>query len=131
MDENQFLLLNDTSAYDITLLTPSNQSIDINFDQPDIQFIPAESGDKNSAIINYNPELNEDGKYRLSVMAKDRSNNQSGDFDYKIYFEVVQKSMASNVFNYPNPFSTSTQFVFTLTGNELPEDFKMRATASL
>jgi flagellar hook assembly protein FlgD len=23
--------------------------------------------------------------------------------------------------NYPNPFSTSTQFVFTLTGSELPE----------
>src|SRR5690606_1997062 len=30
------------------------------------------------------------------------------------------KSTITEVMNYPNPFSTSTQFVFTLTGSEVP-----------
>jgi flagellar hook assembly protein FlgD len=34
--------------------------------------------------------------------------------------------MISNVLNYPNPFTTSTQFVFTLTGRELPEYMKIQ-----
>ena len=29
--------------------------------------------------------------------------------------------MISNVLNYPNPFSTSTQFIFTLTGEVVPD----------
>jgi flagellar hook assembly protein FlgD len=33
--------------------------------------------------------------------------------------------MISNVLNYPNPFSTSTQFVYTLTGHS-PEFFKLQ-----
>jgi flagellar hook assembly protein FlgD len=28
--------------------------------------------------------------------------------------------------NYPNPFSTSTRFVFTLTGNEIPDVFTIQ-----
>ncbi len=28
--------------------------------------------------------------------------------------------------NYPNPFSTSTQFVFTITGSTLPEEFTIQ-----
>jgi flagellar hook assembly protein FlgD len=34
--------------------------------------------------------------------------------------------MISNVLNYPNPFSTSTRFVFTLTGSEIPTYFKVQ-----
>jgi flagellar hook assembly protein FlgD len=28
--------------------------------------------------------------------------------------------------NYPNPFSSSTQFVFTLTGTEVPDEMKIQ-----
>ena len=28
----------------------------------------------------------------------------------------------SNIYNYPNPFSTKTHFVFTLTGNIFPDE---------
>ena len=28
--------------------------------------------------------------------------------------------------NYPNPFSTSTRFVFTLTGDEVPDEVKIQ-----
>ena len=34
--------------------------------------------------------------------------------------------MISNVLNYPNPFTTQTRFVFTLTGSRVPEFFKIQ-----
>jgi flagellar hook assembly protein FlgD len=38
----------------------------------------------------------------------------------------VNKAMISNVLNYPNPFSTSTKFVFTITGSEVPDYMKIQ-----
>ena len=71
----------------------------------------------------------EEGKYELRVKALDRSANKSGAGDgtaeYRIQFEVVLKSSITEVLNWPNPFTTSTQFVFTLTGSELPSDFRI------
>ena len=34
--------------------------------------------------------------------------------------------MISNVFNYPNPFTTSTAFAFTLTGSVVPQNIKIQ-----
>ena len=67
-----------------------------------------------------------DGVYELAVEAKDETGNLSGIFDYKIQFEVINKSTITEVVNYPNPFSTSTRFVFMLTGSEVPTDFKIQ-----
>ena len=63
-----------------------------------------------------------DGKYRLSVQAADRNGNLSGDYAYTINFEVINETSISYLTNYPNPFSTSTRFVYTLTGNAVPEN---------
>lgn len=62
----------------------------------------------------------------MKVQGKDKSSNFSGDLSYEIAFEVVNKSSITNVFNYPNPFSTRTHFVFTLTGSELPDQFQIQ-----
>ncbi|MEM6831771.1 MAG: T9SS type A sorting domain-containing protein, partial [Bacteroidota bacterium] len=43
-----------------------------------------------------------------------------------IAFEVITETAISNVLNYPNPFTTSTRFVFTLTGSELPDDMMIQ-----
>ena len=67
-----------------------------------------------------------DGTYDLKVQAKDRSGNASGNVEYKISFEVINKPTVTSVLNYPNPFSTSTRFVFTLTGTEVPDYFKIQ-----
>jgi flagellar hook assembly protein FlgD len=72
------------------------------------------------------PHLRIDGKYELIVESKDASNNKSGDFAYRISFEVINQSSITEVMNYPNPFSTSTRFVFTLTGSVVPDYFKIR-----
>ena len=72
------------------------------------------------------PELQMDGTYELIVRARDVSGNYSGQYDFQVQFEVITKRMISNVLNYPNPFSTSTRFTYTLTGDEPPQDFRIQ-----
>jgi flagellar hook assembly protein FlgD len=76
--------------------------------------------------VEYRPQFTQDGVYNLRIEAKDVANNSAGTSDYQIGFKVITKSSLSNVLNYPNPFSTSTQFVYTLTGSEIPESFKIQ-----
>ena len=47
-------------------------------------------------------------------------------FDYIISFEVVNETTVTNVINYPNPFTSKTRFVFTLTGTQIPDFFKIQ-----
>lgn len=124
-DENQFLALNDTSAFTIMLRSPGqNTPQKLSFAR-DLQFTPARLP-KNSAKILFTPELHADGKYTLVAQARDRSNNLSGAGDLSIDFEVYNKPTVTSVLNYPNPFTTSTRFVFTLTGSEIPEVFTIQ-----
>ena len=128
-DENEFLLLNqdiDTSAFRIQLIRPnSNTSEQLFFSNTGesgyLMWEPA-IDEKNLFKIEYNPTFTEDGIYTLLVQARDKSNNHSGDFAYEISFEVITASTITHLFNYPNPFSTKTHFVFTLTGSETPDE---------
>jgi flagellar hook assembly protein FlgD len=43
-----------------------------------------------------------------------------------VSFEVVTASSITHFYPYPNPFSTQTRFVFTLTGTEIPEKIKIQ-----
>jgi hypothetical protein len=125
-DENLFLALNDTADFKVWLRSPGSQTLErIYFADPRIYFTSAQLP-KNSCRINFKPNLVTDGKYELLVQAKDRSKNLSGSFDYRVTFEVENKPSITEVMNYPNPFSTSTRFVFTLTGSEIPEDFTIQ-----
>ena len=132
-DENRFIALNDTGNFRVSLITPSGTSRYLYFepvqgsitDRELLSWTPA-SLPSNSFRINYNPWLTEDGVYELRVQATDESGNLSGYNDYKIQFEVINKSTVTQVVNYPNPFSSSTRFVFTLTGAEVPTDFRIQ-----
>ena len=123
-DENTFLALNDTADFDVFLKYPSKNTYDRIYFGNKMTFDPA-SLPNNSCRINYTPAL-ADGKYELKVQASDRSGNNSGNIEYKIEFEVINKPTITSVLNYPNPFSTSTRFVFTLTGQEVPDYFKIQ-----
>ena len=123
-DENTFLALNDTSAFEVFLKYPSKNVYDRIFFGNTMTFIPA-SLPNNSCQIDYTPSL-VDGTYDFKVQSKDRTGNTSGNVAYQISFEVINKPTVTNVLNYPNPFSTSTRFVFTLTGSEPPEYFKIQ-----
>ena len=62
----------------------------------------------------------------LQVNASDASGNPAGVGPYEITFEVVSESTITHFYPYPNPFSTSTRFVFTLTGSEIPDQIKIQ-----
>ncbi|MCO5258656.1 MAG: C25 family cysteine peptidase [Crocinitomicaceae bacterium] len=127
-DDNPYLIMNevsDTTLFGIYLKDPAGNLKRIPFVDGQgntvMQWIPAESNYKKFKII-YPAVFSMDGKYQLLVQGADRSGNLSGDFQYKINFEVIRASTITNMMNYPNPFSTSTRFVFTLTGSEVPDD---------
>jgi hypothetical protein len=128
-DENKFLALNDTSCFTVFLKYPNeSQPRKVFFrsgGQDILQFIPAVLPN-NSCKILYKGTFPVDGTYQLIVQARDISQNQSGSFDYKISFEVINKSTITSVMNWPNPFTTATHFVFTLTGSEIPTFFKIQ-----
>lgn len=126
-DENEFLLLDDTSSFQVLLKSPNNSELlPIAIDGEQLIFYPAIPNSTNKARLEFNPILLSDGTYQLVVLAEDVSGNQSGDLAYKVSFEVTNKSSISKILNYPNPFSTSTKFVFTITGDEIPEEMKIQ-----
>jgi hypothetical protein len=122
-DESQFFIIDqpeDTSLFKLYLTTPQVVQRPIYFSNPAVQWVPATAPD-NKTRIEYRPEFTLDGEYELLVQARDKSGNESGDFDFRIGFEVITQNTITEVLNYPNPFSTRTQFVFTLTGQEVPD----------
>jgi hypothetical protein len=125
-DESLSLLLDDTSLVNIVIRDPDGIERNYSFNNDSIQFIPAQSGANNTATINFTPHFIKDGDYELIVRGKDKSNNLAGAMEYKIAFQVINKAMISNMLNYPNPFTTSTAFVFTITGAEVPQNLKIQ-----
>ena len=124
-DENKYLALNSPSLFKVYLISPGSPTpVAIPFG-PEMTFYPAVLP-KNSCKLNYTPNLTMDGQYTLIVQATDASGNASGPVSFQIQFEVITKSMISQLMNYPNPFSTATHFVFTITGSTVPDDILIR-----
>ncbi len=130
-DNNEFLLLNedsDTANFNLSLQYPNGQTKPINFESNalyDIQYTLSKKASEPFSI-QFEPKNLDDGKYVLRVQAQDKSGNKSGKTEYSISFEVINKSSITQILNYPNPFSTSTRFVFTLTGSVIPDVFKIQ-----
>lgn len=127
-DENPFLVMNsaaDTALFSVYLRYPNGQQKRIYFvdgnGQVNMEWIPATSGANNKFKIIYHGQFPEDGKYQMLVQGQDVSGNISGDLSYRVDFEVIHESTISYLMNYPNPFSTSTRFVYTLTGDRIPD----------
>ena len=130
-DESKYNLLNDTALNTVQVRYPDGSLRTFNFDNDTLRFNPASSGDDNTASIDFNPsflqQINPEGdEYELVVTGKDRSGNRAGKTEFRVAFKVISKPMISNLLNYPNPFSTSTAFVFTLTGSEIPQNMKIQ-----
>jgi hypothetical protein len=129
-DDAKFLLLNDTALSSVQIRYPDGTIRTHNFDNDTLRFTPATSSTDNSAVVDFYPvfdkQYNAEGdEYELIVKGKDRSGNKASN-DYRIAFTVITKAMISNMLNYPNPFSTSTAFVFTITGSEIPQNMKVQ-----
>ncbi|MEO8404894.1 MAG: C25 family cysteine peptidase, partial [Chitinophagaceae bacterium] len=129
-DEAKWMMLDDTSYLNVQVKFPDGTLKRISFgnNTDTLQFIPAGQAPNanNTASINFNPYFKQDGEYELIVTGTDRSNNSAGAIQYRVAFQIYNKPMISNMLNYPNPFTTSTAFVFTITGFEIPQNIRIQ-----
>ncbi len=125
-DENQFLFKTDTAGINIWLRLPGEESQfqRINFSEPTLTYSSA--SESQDFEITYQPGRLADGVYSLRIQAEDESGNDSGTEPYEVSFEVINESTITHFYPYPNPFSTNCRFVFTLTGNEIPDQIKIQ-----
>ena len=126
-DENKTLALNDTSLLKVQIRNPDGSLRTYHFDNDTMRFTPANlASGENTATIDLSPALEgDDDEYELVVSGKDVVGNTSP-LDYHINFRVISKPMISNLMNYPNPFTTSTAFVFTVTGSVVPQNIRIQ-----
>lgn len=125
-DENKYLLQTDSSRFNLFLKRPGSPDYTpVPVDGTEAVFKPAQTAG-NSAVIDYRPRNLPDGTYSLKVQAADMSGNPAGEEAYVVDFRVVNKNMVTNFYPYPNPFSTQMRFVFTLTGNDIPDEVHIK-----
>jgi len=126
-DEAKWMVLTDTSLLTLKVRFPDGSLHPYYFSSDTLRFTPAATAPStnNTATIDFLPNFLSDGEYELIVTGKDMSNNQAGSIEYRVDFQVINKPMISNMLNYPNPFTTSTAFVFTLTGSVVPQNIKI------
>ena len=130
-DEAKFLLLDDTSLVKVQVRYPDGSLHPYFFNTDTLRFTPATSSADNTATVDFYPaflqQSNPEGdEYQLIVTGKDKSGNPAGTVQYQVSFKIITKAMISNMLNYPNPFTTSTAFVFTITGSEVPQNIKIQ-----
>jgi hypothetical protein len=125
-DNSPYLALKDSTVITIQVRYPDGSLHNYVTGSDSAQFIPANlSTGKNTASVIMSPTFAEDGNYQLSVTGQDESGNPAGKLNYIVNFQVINTPMITNVFNYPNPFTTSTAFVFTLTGSVVPQELRI------
>jgi hypothetical protein len=128
-DEAKWFPIDDPSSLKIQVRFPDGTLHPYSFNSDTLQFTPAGQQvpiTNNTATAVFKPYFQTDGKYELLVTGKDMSDNNAGSMEYRVGFEVINKAMISNMMNYPNPFTTSTAFVFTLTGSEVPQNIRIQ-----
>ncbi|NQZ78075.1 MAG: transporter, partial [Ekhidna sp.] len=125
-DDNPFIAKSDTVGVNISLRLPGEDSQfqRINFSDPRMGYSPA--SDNQDFQITFNPGPLDDGMYAIQVQGEDEAGNQAGLKPYEVSFEVINESTITHFYPYPNPFSTSCRFVFTLTGTEIPDELKIQ-----
>jgi len=124
-DDNQYLVRQDTVGIEMFLAAcDSCTDQRVNFSGNSTQWFASPD---NHFRLEYSPETPlEDGVYTLTVKAEDLNGNEAGEEPYRVRFQVINEASITNFYPYPNPFSTRMRFVFTLTGQEVPEDILIR-----
>jgi hypothetical protein len=121
-NEKTLLLKKDTLGLEIFLKRQCDgcQFERMNFSSPKISW--SQATENSSFRIEFLPGPLKDGIYSFRI-----ANAELGiDKPYEVSFEVINESTITNFYPYPNPFSTNTRFVFTVTGLEVPDQIKIQ-----
>ncbi|GAA3925471.1 C25 family cysteine peptidase [Hymenobacter algoricola] len=127
-DDNRLRPIKKEAAFDVVLFKPDGTQVRVDMNGSNIFFIADST--KGTARLEYQPGKDAplaDGIYRLEVQGRDASNAQATTGEkYSISFEVINTSSITHIYPYPNPITSKAQFVFTLTGSELPRNLKIQ-----
>ncbi len=121
-NDRTLILKNDTLGIELFLKQQCDncQFSRINFSDPRVVWSPAT--ENSSYKVELRPGPLADGMYTFRVVTA----NLGVDKPYEVNFEVVNESSITNFYPYPNPFSTSVRFVFTITGSDVPDQIKIQ-----
>jgi hypothetical protein len=127
-DDSRYLLLDDTALMRVQVRYPDGGVRVFRVDGDSMRFSPAAAAPNadNTAVIDLKATFGQDGEYELIVNGRDRSGNMAARSDLRMRFTVMNQSAISDLLNYPNPFTSSTAFVFTLTGRQPPRDLRIQ-----
>jgi hypothetical protein len=125
-DNSKYLLITNPTSIKILFQSPGGTPVQVSTtNNPNVTVNGQTTKGSNTFSVTYHPQNLADGDYTIIVQGTDVDGNVSGQL-YKITFHVENASTLSNFYPYPNPFSSSTRFVFTLTGQFIPDDLKIQ-----
>jgi hypothetical protein len=109
---------------DTSYFTIVHNNVPLRFYQPELEYSYTPYPNSRS-IITWKPEL-ADGRHTLEILAKDGSGNFFDSTSYRIIFNVFTENDITDVYNYPNPFASSTHFTFLLKGDDKPDELNIK-----
>jgi len=121
---DSFIFYDDVSYYDLYLKYPGEDSFRvIDLFAPNVEFIPASKIGGSHTLILHEEKL-KDGLYEVrSTISNPIKPSQVDQVHAR--FKVISKMAVSNVYFYPSPFTTQAKVVYTLTGENPPEEFRI------
>jgi hypothetical protein len=124
-DDNPYFTLQEASLITATLTKPNDEVDTLTPQMQEVSFIPGTKPQEEARLV-YQAENLSSGDYVLHVKVKDASGNYSSDLGYTANFKVIRESSITNIYPSPNPFSSKMKFVYTLTGTQVPDYFKIQ-----
>jgi hypothetical protein len=116
---------------DTTFFTIVHNNKPIRFYEPELSYEYGGAG--TPFVITWKPTLPDSTRLlsppernTFEVLAKDASGNFFDSTSYRVIFNVYTENDISDVYNYPNPFTSSTHFTFILKGNDKPDEINLK-----
>ncbi|UOG73497.1 C25 family cysteine peptidase [Hymenobacter tibetensis] len=126
-DDDRLRRIQGKGNFDVLLTSPDQTTVRVDLTATNVSF--AADSTKGTALLTLPMGQNTplaNGVYTLEVQGRDATGRAAGGEPYRITFEVVNESTISNVYPYPNPVTSKTKFVFTLTGTSPPRNMKIQ-----
>lgn len=127
IDNNPFLLSNDTTGVKLFLRSPCDEGDcvfrPVYFSNPAVSWSPETA--ESEFEVHLRQAFETDGLYTLRVIASDASGNLSGTEPFEISFSIGHVNSVAISSPHPNPFHDRTNFEIVISGETLPYESVM------